>query len=79
MLVKHIRGPDSPPVLLWESIVGQRLFDRCLDELGGFGQAQPAQFLDHSDNLLACRADVLQDSRMYRLNAEAKPKAYRLS
>jgi hypothetical protein len=39
--------------------LGRRLFDRALHELGGLGQAQAAQLLDHSDNLLACRYDVL--------------------
>jgi hypothetical protein len=27
-------APDSPPVLPWEGIVGQRLFNRYLHELG---------------------------------------------
>ena len=57
--LKRIVGADATPVLLWERVIGQRLLDRRFHELGGSGQAQAAQLLDHSDGLLARRHNVL--------------------
>jgi hypothetical protein len=54
-----IIGPDATPVLLRELIVSERLLDRAFRKLGGFGQAQRAQLVDHSDSLLARRYNVL--------------------
>src|SRR5262245_6978283 len=48
-----------PPMLLREGVVGECLLDCCFHQLGGPGQAQATQLLDHSDSLLACRRDIL--------------------
>ena len=53
-----MRSPDATPVLLRELIVSERLH-RAFRKLGGFGQAQCAQLVDHSDSLLARRHNVL--------------------
>ena len=57
--LERIVGADAPPVLLREGVVGERLLDRRLDEVGSPGQPQRAQLLDHSDDLFACGHDVL--------------------
>jgi hypothetical protein len=57
--LERIVGADTPPMLLREGIVGQRLFDRSFHELGGSHQTQRPQLLDHSDSLLTRRHDVL--------------------
>ena len=57
--LEWIIGPDATPVLLRELIVSERLFDSRCHKLGGFGQAQRAQLVDHSDSLLASRHNVL--------------------
>ena len=33
---QRVVGPDAPPVLLREAIIGERLFDAALNEFGGF-------------------------------------------
>src|SRR5262245_51546853 len=58
-LVDHIRGANPPPVLLRERVVGECLLDRRFYQLGGPGEAQATQLLDHSDGLLARCRDVL--------------------
>src|SRR5215813_7128830 len=57
--LERVVGANPPPMLLRESVVGECLLDCRFHQLGGSGQAQATQLLDHSDSLLACRRDVL--------------------
>ena len=50
-LVKHIRGAHTPPVGFREGVVGQRLGNARLHELGGFGEPLCAQLGDHLQSL----------------------------
>jgi len=52
-------GANPPPMLLREGVVGECVLDRRFHQLGGPGQAQATQFLDHSGGLLARRRNVL--------------------
>jgi hypothetical protein len=44
--LERVVRADAPPVLLRESVVGECLLDRRLDEVGSPGQPQRAQLLD---------------------------------
>src|SRR6516162_1546947 len=57
--LKRIVGANPPPVLLREGVVGQRLLNCRLGELGRPGQAQRLQLLNHSSSLLTRRHHVL--------------------
>src|SRR5215831_13975576 len=57
--LEGVVGANPPPVLLREGVVGERLLDRRFPQLGGPGEAQATQLLDHSDSLLARCRDVL--------------------
>src|SRR3974377_897116 len=67
--LKWVIGTVSAPMFLRERIVGERLLHRRFHKLGGLGQAQAPQLLDHSGSLLArCRniltgVDRLEHSR----------------
>jgi hypothetical protein len=67
--VKWVVGPNAPPVLLGEVVVGQCLLKACCRKLGGPGQPQCVQFLDHLQSFLArrrkifARVDCLQHRR----------------
>src|SRR5262249_19624547 len=63
--LERIVGANPPPVLLRKGVVAERLLDRRFHQLGGPGEAQATQLLDHLDSLLARCRDVL--ARMDRL------------
>src|SRR5262249_32250291 len=57
--LERIVGANPPPVLLRKGVVGERLLERRFHQLGGPGEAQATQLLDHSDGLLARCREVL--------------------
>src|SRR5262245_16555587 len=57
--LEWVVGADPPPVLLRKGVVAERLLDRRFHQLGGPGEAQAPQLLDHLDSLLARCPDVL--------------------
>ena len=57
--LERIVGANPPSMLLREGVVSECLLDCRFHQLGGAGQAQATQLLDHSDGLLACCREVL--------------------
>jgi hypothetical protein len=43
--LERVVGADAPPVLRWEGVVGQGLFDPRFSKLGRLGEAKAAQLL----------------------------------
>ena len=57
--LKRVVCADTPPVLLRESVLGQRLLGRHLNELGGSGEVQTAPIkAEPRSKMPASRPDV---------------------
>jgi hypothetical protein len=74
-LVNLIRGADTPPVLLGESVVGQRLLSCRCHKLGGRVHPGGAQVFDDGSRLPVGGARQRQRTRITQLPQAAAPHA----